>query len=466
MRKPVFYDDTGKRWRKSKIILLLVLFMSSIIVSLQLGSLYGIWDNPFITVMNLAIWQAIKAIFISYIVLTIMIGICRMVILIFFSLRQRRKYRNIRQYEGECKNYLKKYRPTVSVIVPVFNEQVVIRNTISAILNNDYPVDEILIIDDGSKDHTAAITRKLFRYFPKVQLIRKLNEGKASALNKGIQRAVGEIVITIDADSIIHKQTIGNLVSHFKNPEIAAVSGNCKIGNRKNQLTTWQHIEYVTSNNLEKRALDELNCMTIVPGATGAWRKSVVEQVGYYEDDTLAEDADLTLRVMNEGYKIVYDEYAISHVECPETTRQFVTQRFRWSFGIMQSLWKNKKSIYQTTNKSLKYFSVPSMLFSYLLYLTVPLIDIAFIFALITGTKSIYLFVLFFYMLDVINSLLAFWLEKEKMKPLLFIIIQRIYYRYVIGYITWKVIIMALKGNLVSWGFLQRSGNNNSNNID
>lgn len=461
MRKPVFYDETGKRWRNSKVIFLVLLLLSSIVASLHLGSLYGVIEFSLLPKMNLAIWQGVRAVFIIYIVLTILLGICRMFILIFFSLKQ---HRNIRLFERESENHLKQYRPTVSVIVPVFNEQVVIRNTIKAIINNEYLVDEVLIIDDGSKDHTAAITKKLFRYFPKVHLIRKLNEGKASALNKGFQMAVGEIIITIDADSVIHKETIGNLVAHFINSEVAAVSGNCKIGNRKNQLTTWQHIEYVTSNNLEKRALDELNCITIVPGATSAWRKSVVEQVGYFCDDTLAEDADLTLRVMNAGYKIVYDEHAISYVECPETIKHFVTQRFRWSFGILQSLWKNKKAIYQTTNKSLKYFAVPSMIFSYLLYLTIPVIDIVFVLALIKGTKSIYLFVLFFYVLDLINSLFAFWLEREKMKPLLFIIIQRIGYRYLIGYITWKAIYMALKGNLISWGFLQRSGNNNLKN--
>lgn len=463
MRSAVFYDATGKRWRRIKIGFLLTLFFLSAVMSIYMLNLYGVWYFPLLNTINLSIWSMLQKLFIGYIILTIFIGIFRMMVLFFFSTRQHRRHKKVFEYERINQENLERYSPSVTVIIPVFNEEVVIRNTLEAIVNSEYPVDAILIIDDGSKDHTAAITKNLFRYFPKVELIRKQNEGKASALNSGFQKAHGEIIVTIDADSLIEKQTISNLVSHFKNPKVAAVSGNCKIGNRRNQLTTWQHIEYVTSNNLEKRALEELNCITIVPGANSAWRKAVVEEVGYYEDDTLAEDADLTLRVMNAGHKIVYDERAISYVECPETVKQFTKQRFRWSYGILQSLWKNKTAIYQSDNKLLKYFAVPSMLFSYLLHLTVPLIDIAFIVALVSGTKSVYLFALFFYVLDVTNSFFAFMLEKEKKKPLLSVFIQRLAYRYLIGYITWKSIYMACKGHLVSWGSLKRSGNNKFN---
>ena len=462
----IFEDSTGRRWFKIKIILAMVLLTFLIALSIYGLNYYKIIHLPLFNVITTNFVTVMKKFFISYLMITIVLGFLRMLIVIFYCLRQQRRKKIIHEYISVNKPYLKQYRPRVSVIVPVYNEEVIIRRTIKALLKSDYPLTEILIIDDGSTDQTASIIKKYFSRNSKVKLLQKENGGKASALNLGFQNALGDIIITIDADTIFKSTTISDLVKNFSDSRVAAVTGNCKIGNIHNQLLMWQHIEYVTAQNLDKRAFEELGCITVVSGSNSAWRKSVVEQLGFYHNDTLAEDTELTIRILNAGHKIVYDERAISYEESPETIKEFVKQRFRWSYGVLQTTWKHKKSIFSSSNKALKFFAAPSLLFSYLLFLTSPIIDFLFIVALLTGTTSIYLFALLFYLTDTLNSFLAFKIANEKMKPLLWIFFQRIGYRYLLGYVTWKALIAALRGNHVGWDKLKRTGNNIKLDID
>lgn len=455
MRQPIFQDQTGKRWRRIKTIFFSSLLVIGAILSIDVLNQYQIIDAQMISNVSSSVFIVAKKMFIYYIIFALIIGVLRLLILVYFSFRHWRKYKRGKKLGFENQGL------SVTVIIPAYNEAVVIKKTVEAVLRSNYPIEEILVIDDGSKDFTAARVKKNFLDEPTVKLIRKRNGGKASALNIGFQRALGDIIVTIDADTVVQQNTISHLVHHFENPKIAAVSGNCKIGNIKNQLTLWQHIEYVTANNLEKRALHELDCITVVPGSNSAWRKQVVEEAGFFHNDTLAEDTDLTLRILNAGHKIVFDAEAISYEECPETAKEFLKQRFRWSYGIVQSLWKNRRELIKSENKKLKYFAIPSMLFSYLLYITSPLIDVLFIIALVLGVKSIYLYVLFFYLIDFLSSFYAFKLEGENLKPLRWVIVQRIAYRYLIAYITWKCFIVVLKGNGVGWAKSNRSGNNN-----
>ncbi|MEO4054417.1 glycosyltransferase family 2 protein [Solibacillus sp. CAU 1738] len=379
-----------------------------------------------------------------------------MLIIFYFAIKHYRRP----QITHNLNNNYPEYKPTVTVLVPIYNEAIVINKTIEAILQSDYPITEILVIDDGSTDATTDIVQKNYGNNKLVKLISKKNSGKSNSLNIGIKNAIGEIIVTIDADTVFHRSTITHLVSHFSDPDVGAVSGNCKVGNIINQLTLWQHIEFVTSNNLEKRAFDVLQCITVVPGSNSAWRKRVVQNIGYYHYDILAEDAELTIRILNADYKVMYEDRAISYEESPETFKSFIKQRVRWSYGILQVAWKHRWNIAHSSNKTLKYFAIPSMLFSYLLFLTSPLIDVIFIASLIEGTKSIYLFALLFYVTDFLNSFVAFKLGKENMKPLLWIFIQRQVYRYLLAYVTWKAVLMALKGVHVGWNKLNRSGNN------
>ena len=141
------------------------------------------------------------------------------------------------------------------------------------------------------------------------------------------------IVVGLDADTIFPRETIDQLVRHFVDPRVGAVAGNAKVGNRINTLTRWQALEYVTSQNLDRRAFNLLNCITVVPGAVGAWRRELVEELGGFTPLTLAEDADLTIAIVKAGYQVLYDKEAVGLTEAPDTVRGLLRQRFRWMFG-------------------------------------------------------------------------------------------------------------------------------------
>ena len=456
----IFYDSTGLRWKRIKLFSLSILTIIIFTLMIFFLTLFGIINTPLLYKVTLVIFEAVKIGFFSYLIITITVGFLRMFIVFHLSFRQKRRKYIIKEFKRINSMYLSPFRPSVSVIVPVFNEALVISNTIQSLLNSRYPITDILIVDDGSTDETVQVINSQFSNNPKVTLIQKENGGKASALNLGIQQAKGEIIITIDADTLFTSSTISHLVKNFSDPQVAAVSGNCKIGNMKNQLTIWQHIEYVTANNLDKRCFEEVNAITVVPGSNSAWRKSVLVDVGLYHSDTLAEDAELTLRILQAGYKIIYDHDAISFEECPETVKDFLKQRNRWSYGVLQTAWKHRKNIITSDNNALKYFAIPSLTFSYLLILTSPIIDIIFIISIISNSSSLYFFILLFYLADFSNSFIAFRIEKTSLKPLIWVFIQRFAYRYFLAYITWKSIIQALKGNRIGWKKLERTGTN------
>ncbi|MGP6140166.1 glycosyltransferase [Jeotgalibaca sp. A127] len=378
------------------------------------------------------------------------IGLVRLVILVIFSYKQKRKSEKLVFDEDK--------RPFVTVLIAAYNEETVIGNTIQSILASSYPHFEILIVDDGSKDKTASIVEAASKKYPNIRLLRKENGGKASALNLGIQKNSSEIIVTLDADTLIAEDTIALIIRHLENPEVGAVSGNVKIGNRKNLLTWWQHIEYVTGFNLEKRAFDELDSITVVPGAIGAWRKSALLEVGLFEEDTLAEDTDVTMKLLRKGYKIRSEVAAIAYTEAPEDLKSFTKQRYRWTFGILQCIWKHRTALFNMKNKKLGFLAMPNMIFQYVLLATAPLVDYILILALISGNMSVIYFYLAFLLADSSVSIYAFNLEKEKKKPLLTLFIQRIVYRQFFTIVVWRSFVNAIKGQLQGWNKLQRTG--------
>ena len=231
--------------------------------------------------------------------------------------------------------------PRVGVVVPAHNEEKVILKTVQALLASDYPNMTIMVVDDGSTDGTLALCRSAFANNPHVQVITQQNAGKSVALNRAIAMLDTETIVAIDADTLLAPDAIGKLVAHLSDPEVGAVSGNAKVGNRNTLLTKWQALEYITSQNLDRKAFEFVNGISVVPGAIGAWRRQAVLDVGGYTTDTLAEDADLTIRLLRAGYRVTYEQDAIAYTEAPQSTRQFVKQRFRWMFGMMQAAVKH-----------------------------------------------------------------------------------------------------------------------------
>ncbi|WP_084028860.1 polysaccharide deacetylase family protein [Bacillus sp. J33] len=383
----------------------------------------------------------------------ILLGILRLVFLVFLSRKQVKRDKETQI--DPC------YTPFVSVVIAAYNEEKVICKTVNSILSSDYPAFEILIIDDGSKDDTAETVQKTFANHPLVRLIKKANGGKSSAVNLGFKEAKGEIVVALDADTLIAENAISLLVNHFIDKNVAAVSGNVKVGNKGNLLTNWQHIEYVTGFNLERRAFAALNCITVVPGAIGAWRKTAVEEAGYFKEDTLAEDTDITLALLRNGHKIEFEEKAYAYTEVPEDIKSLAKQRYRWVYGTLQCLWKHREALFNKKHNSLGFIALPNMwLFQYVYQSISPIAEILFILALFNShpEKAAIGFMLF-YLMDFFTSLYAFRLEKESPKPLGSLFLQRILYKQLMTYVVIKSIFSAIKGVTVGWNKLKRKGN-------
>jgi cellulose synthase/poly-beta-1,6-N-acetylglucosamine synthase-like glycosyltransferase/peptidoglycan/xylan/chitin deacetylase (PgdA/CDA1 family)/spore germination protein YaaH len=351
--------------------------------------------------------------------------------------------------------------PPVSIIVPAYNEEVNAVATIQSLLKTEYPVFEIIFIDDGSKDKTFEVVTAAYQDNPLIKILTKPNGGKASALNFGITHATSDFVVCIDADTQLKTDAIYHLMSYFTDEEIGAVAGTVKVGNETNIITRWQSIEYITAQNMDRRAFDLINSITVVPGAIGAFRKSAIFRAGGFTYDTLAEDCDLTMRILKQGYVVKNCAEAIAYTEAPETVNMLLKQRFRWSFGVIQSFWKNRDALF---NKKYKFFGMVGMpnilIFQIILPLFSPLADLMMIFALF-GEKpeKMLIYYVAFVVIDFIVGIIAFRMEKEDYSKLIYIIPQRFMWRQLMYYVLFKSMRKALKGELSGWGVLKRTGN-------
>lgn len=389
--------------------------------------------------------------------LAMILSLLKLKSIAILAIRQRQKSKKQPVNPGLSGNH------KVSVIVPGYNEEITAPKTVENLLRSDYPDMEIVFVDDGSKDNTFKNIQSLYGNHPKVKVLTKPNGGKASALNYGIGFASGDILVCIDADTVLNPDAVSRMVACFTGPEVAAVSGNVKVGNRKNMLTRWQSIEYITSQNFDRRAYDIVNAIMVVPGAIGAFRRDAVLRVGMFTTDTLAEDCDLTLRLLNAGYKVRTCNEALAFTEVPETLHMLLKQRFRWTFGIMQSFWKHRGNMFVRRNPNLGWIVLPNMLiFQLILPLLSPLVDITLIFSLFMPKGGIIvLLYLGYYVLDLSISLLAFRYDGEKftLREAGNLFLQRIIYRQLLWYVLVKGYLRAMKGELAAWGFLQRTGN-------
>ena len=359
----------------------------------------------------------------------------------------------------------------VSVLIPAYNEEEVIVQTVNAALASDYPAMEIIVVNDGSIDATGDLLDENFGANPRVKIIHQPNRGKPAALDRALSEVMSEIVVTIDADTSIEPRAISKLVRDFYDSRVGAVAGNVKVGNRNRWLTRWQALEYITSQNLEKRAFDLLNCIPVVPGAVGAWRMEAIRSAGGFTAETVAEDTDLTIAIRRAGWRITYDEEAIGYTQAPETADALIKQRFRWTFGTLQSVWKHRDTLGRWKYGTLGWVALPNIfLFQLLLPLFSPLIDLLFLMSIalwgvsqIRGTSLPLLyttqdvigsiaFFLGFMVIDVLTCVVAFALEKnEDWSLLLPLIIQRFYYRQMMYVVLFRALASAVKGRPVGW---------------
>jgi cellulose synthase/poly-beta-1,6-N-acetylglucosamine synthase-like glycosyltransferase/peptidoglycan/xylan/chitin deacetylase (PgdA/CDA1 family)/spore germination protein YaaH len=363
--------------------------------------------------------------------------------------------------------------PPCAVIIPAYNEARVIVRTIQSILASTHPPEEVIVVDDGSSDDTYDVVQAAFVEDARVKAFRKSNAGKAAALNYGLTRTDAAVIVALDADTIFEPYTIEHLVVHFIDPTIGAVAGNAKVGNRINTLTRWQALEYITSQNLDRRAFDRLNCMTVVPGAVGAWRRSLVVQAGGFSADTLAEDADLTLSILRGGTRVIYDDRAIAWTEAPDSVSGLLKQRFRWVFGTLQAAWKQRDALGRPRYGTLGTVALPNLIiFGVIFPVISPLMDLQMLFSLIGAivessqhpaefSADVFSQTLFYYALfvfvDLLAAALAFVLERrEQWWLLLTMPLQRFTYRQLMYVVAIRALLAALRGQLVGWGKLER----------
>jgi len=353
----------------------------------------------------------------------------------------------------------KRHLGLVSVIVPAYNEEANIAATVQSLFVSDYPAVEVIVVDDGSTDDTAAIVARL--NLPGVRLIRQANAGKPAALNTGISWARGDILVLVDGDTVFEPSALGRLVQAFADPEVGAVSGNTKVANRSGLLGRWQHIEYVVGFNLDRRLYDLGECMPTVPGAIGAFRREVLAAVGGVPVSTLAEDTDLTMATLRAGWLVRYEQSAVAWTEAPSTLRQLWRQRYRWCYGTMQAVWKHRRSLFERGpagrlgRRGLVYLG----LFQILLPLCAPAVDVYAVYGLIfLPLPQVAAMWLSFTALQLFAAGYALRLDRERFGPLWTLPVQLVVYRQLMYLVTVQSVVTALTGMRLRWHPVARTG--------
>ncbi|MEI7576498.1 MAG: glycosyltransferase [Armatimonadota bacterium] len=396
-------------------------------------------------------------------VIALVLGFLKAIAVTVLALAERKAER--------VRNFELGYAPTVSVLIAAYNEEKTILDTVRSVLDSDYPIQEVIVVDDGSKDGTA----KALVGEPRARVITKENGGKASALNVGLAATQSELVFCIDADTQLDPTAITRLVRHFAKPEVAAVAGNVQVGNVKNMVTAWQAVEYRTSQNLDRRALSRLNAITVIPGAIGMWRREAVLAVGGYSSDTLAEDMDLTWRLRIAGNRLLTEPTSVAYTEAPETWSALSKQRFRWSYGTFQCLWRYRHAL--AHHGAFGWIVLPFMwIFQIGFQLLGPIVDLQILFSLgmamlMPHTKEtlnsahwdslrlmLELYALFF-AVELGSGIIAYRLDRAKPWPLMWLLVQRFAYRQLMYIVMLKAIWRALMGTRQGWGKLKRTGN-------
>ncbi len=267
------------------------------------------------------------------------------------------------------------YNPKVSVLIPAWNEEVGIINTVQSILKSTYTNFEVIVINDGSTDGTHERMSEFLDSHPQtptvVQYSEISNGGKANALNTALTLATGDIIVTIDADSIMDPNALSNFVKRFADPEVMSVAGNVIVGNRTSILGAIQQLEYLYGFYF-KRGDSLLNSIYIVGGAAAAYRRTVFKKIGKFDREAITEDIEFSTRIQNAGCKIMYAPDAVVYTEGPSELSGLLKQRLRWKYGRLITFFKYRSLFWSTKKKHSKYLSLvvlPIALFAEILLL-------------------------------------------------------------------------------------------------
>ncbi|HTE57276.1 MAG TPA: glycosyltransferase family 2 protein [Verrucomicrobiae bacterium] len=355
------------------------------------------------------------------------------------------------------------YTPFVSVIVPSYNEGMTLNNCIESLVAQTYPNFEIVIVNDGSTDDTLQVARRIARqYKPLIRIVTKENGGKATALNRGIARSRGDIIVCIDADSIFLPNTVEQLVLSFHDKDVAAVGGNVKVANNKKLLSRQQSLEYITGLTIQRKAFAHLGCMQVISGAIGAFRREAILGIGGYSTTTIVEDMDTTIELARHHYKVVYNPSAIAYTEAPETLDAFLKQRHRWIYGSFQVLSKHRSTLWKRNTNFMGFIGMPYFLLSPWLDMGITILFVLSLFrAIVTNDLLGFLgMVVVMFSLQVSLIMYALVADKENKKLIALAVIDSFIYYHLISYATLRAGIEYLRGNNATWNKLERYGKN------
>jgi biofilm PGA synthesis N-glycosyltransferase PgaC len=371
-------------------------------------------------------------------------------------------------------------QPQVSVIVPAYNEEKVLANCVSSILKSDYPDFEIILVDDGSQDATLEVMNT-FKQDSRVKVIAKANSGKASALNAGMQAASGEVIFFVDADGIFEPQTINQMLMGFSDERVGAVCGNDEPVNLDRWLTRLMALQTHVGTGFVRRALARINCLPIVSGNIGAFRREALaiamkkltpalenfempESIRPFLEGFIGEDLELTWRVHAAGFKVSFAPRALVHAEVPSTVRDLWKQRVRWARGLLQTAYLHRRMFFNLRHGLIRLY-LPVNYFNMVI---LPILQLAIILTLIVlaalGFTPVALDLLQFLLWlgvgsTLIATLYAIGLDRAwRDLRFLYVIILWIPYSLMMNIVVVWAIILELTRKKALWNKVQRTG--------
>jgi biofilm PGA synthesis N-glycosyltransferase PgaC len=316
-----------------------------------------------------------------------LVNLLRIVIFMIASdIHEIKEHRQVRS--RPVSNYL----PGITVVIPAYNEERSIRQTLESVLANTYPRFEIVVVDDGSTDGTSQVVREVFRDYPRapLKLVRQKNAGKSHALNNALRNNTrAALVMCLDADSRLAPDALAKAALHFRqNPSLVALASNMKIDSKLTAVTLAQKIEYMVANRF-KRSLSLLNIEYIIGGIGSTFRRSYLERIGYYDTDTMTEDIDLSMKIINQmgntRYKIDYGYDVHTYTQAVPNLKDLIQQRFRWKYGRMQTFYKNRNLFFSSDRKHSKlltHFQLPYAVLGDVMLTVEPLVLLYILFSL------------------------------------------------------------------------------------
>jgi len=446
--------------------LLLLLLMLAPLVAVAALALFLLNSR---TNHQLSQWMIIGSFI--FVVSFVSLLLLRIIFFALFSLIHQVVYRiRLKHYmEEERLGY--RFQPLVSIIVPAYNEGKVIEAALESHTHINYPRFEIVVVDDGSADDTADRARSVAERFPKanIRVFTVPNGGKGNALNYGIKQAQGHFILTVDADSRIDPDSLWFAMRHFRDPKVGAVGGNIKVMNQRGVMPSLQSLEYIIGQNLTRRVFGLFHSVSIVPGPFGLFRYTALEDAGFFDDDTFAEDCDLTLKMIAHGWRVVDEMNAIARTEAPEQLRTFIRQRYRWTRGTLQAVFKHKRALWAGSGNKRLTVILWLMIFDGIAWPIANMICHLCVFYLIfeVGLATFLVFWwIHFTLLDAALALLCIGAEREN--P--FLVAQAVLYRlfFVIMMDLCKILssIEELLDIRMGWGKLERIGHDYSQSTE